>query len=648
MPDMNSLYAGYREATRGLETQAASERERVNREYDTQRSELQQQLGESERDVQRELGRLRTAERREQRRADLPMSRPRDIGTTEKLASVRQQGEGIRQSIRETQAKVEQARGESVADLRRQVAEGKGKLREWYREARAAEQAANKAARIAAKAEARAATVAPAYDDAAEYYREYAPKAAGPFAGAKAKGQTSAQINPFAGATARGKVGAQLTVPTSVIGAPLSGKQRELAEKSQTELRAEYDTYKALPWWQKLYTDVPVVKAKNGAYVPLVTGYAPAVAPAQKATGAVRQAAKLSPSLKAELGSIVDDVIARTKGSIFNTIPPPSFRYGAAGAVKLSAAQLKQIKALNDVLLRAAKNQPAIAVNARAGTVRLTANARNLLRSATRVSAATATGVVSALGLQAAVDASARGMTMPQIRQATQAAIQQMANVAPRAMSQASVQAATQQALRNLAKVQAQSVVAVSAKVSGKTSTKSVPDIQLEPLTKPLEKTDTTTKTDTPVKPSTPQVSTKITTPTRPPEPPSKGPPPPVPVLDLPDGTKVRLTRKQYAGIVAWRQGLFYIIIYPPYGKAQTIYTRKPVPGILYARGPQSPQRSAAVVGGGKLPRSFEVAMGIAKVRVTPGAKARPTLTFRSVKVTPELGELRRSKKHGR
>lgn len=641
MPDMNSLYAGYREATQGLETQAASEQERVNREYDAQRDDLRQQLSGSERDVQRELGRLRTAERREQRRADLPVSRPRDIGTTEKLADVRQQGESIRQSIRDTQAKVEQARGESVADLRSQVTEGKSQLREWYREARAAERAANKAAQAAAKAEREVraekrvvTATAPA---------KYRTETADPFAGAKAKGSAGAQISPFAGATARGKVGAQLAVSTSVIGAPLTKGQQALADKSQAQLRTEYDTYKALPWWQKLYTDVPVIKAKTGAYVPLVAGYAPAVAPAQKVAGTVRQAAKLSPSLQAELGGIVDNVIARAKGSIFNTIPGPSMSYGAAGSVKLNAQQLRQIKALNDVLLRAAKNEPAITM--RANTVRLTASARNMIRTAGKVSAGAVTGVMSALSLQAAVDASAKGMTAPQIQQATQAAIQQMTNIVPKAMSQASVKAATQQTLRNLAKVQAQSAAAVSEKVSGKTSTKSVPDTRLETFTKPLEKTDTTVKTDTRTKPQA-TVRAKVTTPTRPPEGPTKEPPPPVPVLDLPDGTKVKLTPKQYAGIVAWRQGLFYIMVYPPYGKAQTIYTRKPIPGIYYARGPQSPQKSAAVVGGGKLPRSFEVAMGIAKVRVQPGTKARPQLTFRSVKVTPELGVIRRSKKH--
>lgn len=126
-------------------------------------------------------------------------------------------------------------------------------------------------------------------------------------------------------------------------------------------------------------------------------------------------------------------------------------------------------------------------------------------------------------------------------------------------------------------------------------------------------------------------------------------PPPPTDSklkLRLPDGESVILTRQQYAGIVAWKQGLFYILVYPPYGKAQTVYTRKPVMGIQYGSGPGSPQRTARVVGG-KLPRAFELAMGITKVKVRPGVtKGRPRLKFRAREIVePEMGEVRRLRK---
>ena len=157
--------------------------------------------------------------------------------------------------------------------------------------------------------------------------------------------------------------------------------------------------------------------------------------------------------------------------------------------------------------------------------------------------------------------------------------------------------------------------------------------------------TSTTTKTQTPTKTTT---TTKAKTPSGT----ARGSIPVRPFirLALPDGESITLTRKQYAGIVAWKQGLFYILVYPPYGKAQTIYTRKPIRGILYAKGPGSPQRSAAVVGG-KLPRSFEVAMGITTLRVSPGTTSKqPRLKFKARSVTPGLGEVRpsRGKSHGR
>jgi len=118
----------------------------------------------------------------------------------------------------------------------------------------------------------------------------------------------------------------------------------------------------------------------------------------------------------------------------------------------------------------------------------------------------------------------------------------------------------------------------------------------------------------------------------------------------LPGGKELSLTNREYIGIVAWRQGMFYIIVYPPYTKAQIVYTRKPVPGISYAKGPQSPQKSAAVIGG-KLPRTFEVAMGISKVKVSPsGGRKAPRLEYsrRKIKVTPGLGEVRPGKKDRR
>jgi hypothetical protein len=212
----------------------------------------------------------------------------------------------------------------------------------------------------------------------------------------------------------------------------------------------------------------------------------------------------------------------------------------------------------------------------------------------------------------------------------------------------------TREALRERAKSVTQAVVQtveevwlapdIQAKATTRVSVANLPSTNVKSKTDsatallPIEKIVTKTEAKAQPLPATRAkigVTTKTVTQTDKRLPPIK--------LPLPDGTSVSLTREQYAGIVAWKQGIFYVIAYPPYGKSNIIYTRKPVKGIVYAKGPGAPQRSAAVVGGGKLPHSFEVAMGVTKLRVSPGAsKSKPKLTYRASKpVRPRLGIVR-------
>jgi hypothetical protein len=833
MPDMNSLYAGYREATRGLESQGAAERERVNTEYDRQRNDLQQQLGNTERDVQRALGRLRTAERREQRKRDLPNTKPRDIGTAAKLADVRQQGEDIQRSIRDTQARVESARGESVADLERQVRTEQSKLNAWYREARAIQReyqrevkAAQAAAKVAAQATAPKSTVAPAYDDAAEYYREYAPKPISPaktgaevFAGATAKGSvgTSAGETAFSGSKARAGVSAPIPSGTTMaqIMAPINAavtKQQQAAIRAAQDIKGafagismnqpakpdvSYWTGKAITPaqmdardkainlildvnnavyrhtvqdWSVMVNAAQLLLQKKertaneqrflnlvqeygnalsretggsywsgripkatttrtvkeispdmyGAYSSLSTGrhvageasyplyviqalqlgkavatnkalrklvydiihdergyYAPFLEkPSVMPPVRNRPAPVLSSKLQSELGGIVDDVLIRAKGDVFipstarpGYVPPDQFR--AAGSVKYTASQAKRIQqsikaSLNmsgispddlykhpemmDRITRiansVARNNPAISISA-TGIATLTANAKNLLRTSAQVSNETSAHVLAALSIQAAMDASTSGMTMPQIRQATQAAIEQMTQAVPVTEGHTNIKKATDAAIKAFENVKTESAAAVNVKLKEQTITK--PDTRIRPSIAPLPETDTKTKAQQlpKVDVATKKLPEKVGAGTGEAgggEGSGKRGKSGYINLDLPDGNSVKLTKAQYEGIVAWRQGIFYVLVYPPYGKANIIYTRKPVRGILYAKGPGSPQRSAAVVGG-KLPRSFEVAMGITTLRVSPGASSKqPRLKFKARSVTPGLGEVRPSR----
>lgn len=729
----DDLFKGYREATRGLQEQGASERDRVMREYDRQRDTLQQQLGGAERDIQRTLGQLRTAERREQRRRDLPTSRPRDLGTRANIESVRNEGERYRREIRDLQARVEQARGESVRDLEQQVRDAQRDLDKWYRDARAAQREYEREAKAAKTATVEAtpqSTVAPAYDDAAEYYREYAPKA-DPFAGATAKAgvstdlaATMAKLNAEYASKTKDGIVPQKATPKSIIGVPVIGKQSKLASMSQAELKAEYEKWRNKPWWLRVFSDQTVIQLKDGTYVPVIAGYAPAVAPAQRAAQTARVATKVTqPWEKTVADALKQKFIVRTPGepipknyaavkrdltrylptAVQNAVkntqarivekvaqvkfpkpsykPQPSYKPPSVTGNKIFAEEAKQAArqwtafekrwgktprtAAEAIAQKAVQqNQVKVSIAPAVKSVPVVKVAPTLVQAfkqANAISPQLARTVAVLVGFTASVNAAEGGATMPQIRQATQAAIRQATAAVP--STKVNTQAATRQAMHEFEQTQqaiATSIVqridsktkpVISERVATVTRTPTVPveDIAVSTVQQPAFATQvaskiatsTTTKTQTPTK-------TTTTTKTKPPSGTVRSgtSKPPIIRLPLPDGESLVLTRQQYAGIVAWKQGLFYILVYPPYGKAQTVYTRKPVMGIQYGSGPGSPQRTARVVGG-KLPRAFELAMGVTKVKVQPGVtRGKPKLKFRAREtVEPEMGEVRRLRK---
>ena len=652
---LGDIYSGYKSAVRGLESQSSGERDRVVRQYDKQRDTLQRQLGTTERDIQRALGSIRSAERKEQRKRDLPTTRPRDLGTAARLADVRKQGEDIQRNIRDAQSRIAQARGESLADLERQVQRERDRLSAWYRDAKSAQR---------------------------EYEAEVKTVASTPFAGGSAGGGVGSATPSFTGAKAKAKAGSSQSMaevmasinaavtarnaqimresqsasgsftdtaphpsPTSIIGVPLTGKQRTIASMSQSQLKAEYNRYKARPFWQKLIFDPAVIKGPNDTYVGIASGYAPAITGVSPftSTRAIWQAPKLSKSLTSELDDLVRGIVNKGKSNI---LEPAFATYKPRPDMATRTWEVEHADAVQFLDSLLARQTPAVVVTATTGAVRLTSTTRNAMTTALKLGGTTATSVAAALGLQAAVDAQAKGMTMPQVKQATQQAIEQMSAVSPRTSTVIDVKAATKQALAQLTKVRAQAATGLVKKLSTVTDTSIKVAPSTAPVTRVVTSTSPLTSTKAQAKLSTPAL-TAVQTATTPVTPTGTTPTTPQPtkpiIIPLPDGTSVSLTREQYAGIVAWRQGIFYIIAYPPYGKSNIIYTRKPVRGITYARGIDSAQRSATVVGGGRLPHSFEVAMGITKVRVSPGAKrGKPKLTYRQRKpARPRLGIVR-------
>lgn len=115
--------------------------------------------------------------------------------------------------------------------------------------------------------------------------------------------------------------------------------------------------------------------------------------------------------------------------------------------------------------------------------------------------------------------------------------------------------------------------------------------------------------------------------------------------LKLPDGTTLELTKEQYDGIIAWKQGWVYKMIYPPYGEDDAVNSRKPIAGVQYAKGVGSAQKSAIAKGQPKEVVTRD--MGVVDIKfVTPRGARKPKLKFtpdpkQKTTVTPSIGVVR-------
>jgi len=93
---------------------------------------------------------------------------------------------------------------------------------------------------------------------------------------------------------------------------------------------------------------------------------------------------------------------------------------------------------------------------------------------------------------------------------------------------------------------------------------------------------------------------------------------------------KKRLTPEQITGAVAWRQGLFYRMHYPPFGADDKLVTKEPIPGVKYHEGIGSAAKSAVTLYG-ELPKNVRLDMGIVDVHIDKSEKAgQPTLKFKA------------------
>lgn len=96
----------------------------------------------------------------------------------------------------------------------------------------------------------------------------------------------------------------------------------------------------------------------------------------------------------------------------------------------------------------------------------------------------------------------------------------------------------------------------------------------------------------------------------------------------------IELTKKQIAGIIAWKQGFIYWMKYPDkngkYPDKNTVHTREPIEGVKYEEGIGSVARSI-IKKYGEIPQDIAFSMGIQNVEITkdpqPGVQ-KPKIEF--------------------
>lgn len=102
-----------------------------------------------------------------------------------------------------------------------------------------------------------------------------------------------------------------------------------------------------------------------------------------------------------------------------------------------------------------------------------------------------------------------------------------------------------------------------------------------------------------------------------------------IPSVTTPSGELRPMTAEELAGAVAWKQGLFYIMIYPPYGEKNIEYSKSPFVGVKVYSGARSAYQSIAKIGG-KLPRRITRDLGIMDITITTSKRGIPEIKFQA------------------
>ena len=100
--------------------------------------------------------------------------------------------------------------------------------------------------------------------------------------------------------------------------------------------------------------------------------------------------------------------------------------------------------------------------------------------------------------------------------------------------------------------------------------------------------------------------------------------------IESESGKKTKVTGKQLEGAVAWKQGMFYRMHYPPFGAEDKLVTREPIPGVRYEEGIGSAAKSAVTLYG-EVPQNIKLDMGIVDIGIGRADKTgKPKLKFKA------------------
>ncbi len=93
---------------------------------------------------------------------------------------------------------------------------------------------------------------------------------------------------------------------------------------------------------------------------------------------------------------------------------------------------------------------------------------------------------------------------------------------------------------------------------------------------------------------------------------------------------KKKLTRGELEASVAWKQGIMYKLIYPPYGQRDIINSRTPFPGMHIHTGARSAFETLIRTQRGRLPSTIVRDMGMMHIRIEAGDKfsGKPKMRF--------------------